>query len=138
MKRHYLIILLLISPVIGISQNSDTTETKEEIYTIVETMPDFPGGQKAMFEFLGNNIVYPPKAKAKGKKGKVYINFTISKDGTIRDVRVIKKAHKLLDAEAVRVVKSMPRWTPGVQRGKAVAVSYNIPINFTFSGKEKK
>ncbi|PCI93422.1 MAG: energy transducer TonB [Flavobacteriales bacterium] len=138
MKVYYLILAVMISPLVGMSQVVEATESKEEVYTIVERMPEFPGGNKAMFEFLGNNIEYPPKAKAKNIQGKVYVNFTISKDGTIRDVKVLRKAHKLLDAEAVRVIKIMPDWIPGMQRGEMVSVSYNLPINFSLTGRKKK
>jgi protein TonB len=103
---------------------------EEEIFTIVETMPEFPGGQAKLFEYLGKNTKFPPAAKANSISGKVYVNFTIGKDGKIRDVKIIRGVHDLLDKEALRVVKSMPAWKPGKQRGKSVAVSYNLPINF--------
>ncbi len=103
---------------------------EEEVFTIVENMPEFPGGQKKLFEFLGKNIKFPPAAKANGISGKVYVNFTVAKDGKIENVKVIRGVHDLLDKEAVRVVKSFPNWKPGKQRGKAVKVSYNLPINF--------
>ena len=93
-------------------------------------MPEFPGGQAKLFEFLGKNTKFPPAAKANSISGKVYVNFTIGKDGKIRDVKIIRGVHDLLDKEALRVVKSMPPWKPGKQRGKAVNVSYNLPINF--------
>jgi len=103
---------------------------EEEIFTIVETMPEFPGGQAKLFEYLGKNTKFPPAAKANSISGKVYVNFTIGKDGKIRDVKIIRGVHDLLDREALRVVKAMPAWKPGKQRGKSVAVSYNLPINF--------
>ena len=138
MKAPYLIILLLISPLIGFSQTSDITKTKEEVYTIVERMPEFSGGRDALFEYLGTNIKYPPKAKAKNIQGKVYVNFIVSRDGSIRDAKVIRKVHKLLNKEALRVIKTMPNWIPGMQRGKTVSVSYNLPINFKLNEKDKK
>lgn len=103
---------------------------EEEIFTIVEDMPSFPGGEKALFKYLGDNVSYPPAAKANGIAGKVYVNFTVAKDGSITDVKIIRGVHELLDKEAIRVVKSFPKWTPGKQRGKAVKVSYNLPITF--------
>ena len=103
---------------------------EEEVFTIVESMPEFPGGQAKLFEFLGKNTKFPPAAIANSISGKVYVNFTIGKDGKIRDVKIIRGVHDLLDKEALRVVKSMPPWKPGKQRGKAVNVSYNLPINF--------
>lgn len=103
---------------------------EEEVFTIVEKMPEFKGGQKKLFEYLGKNIKFPPAAKANGISGKVYVNFTVNKDGKISNVKVLRGVHELLDKEAIRVVKAMPPWTPGKQRGKAVRVSYNLPINF--------
>jgi protein TonB len=104
---------------------------EEEVFTIVESMPEFPGGQKEMFKYLGKNIKFPPAAKANGIQGKVYVNFTIGKNGEIRDIKILRGVHDLLDKEAVRVVKAMPKWKAGKQRGKTVSVSYNLPINFT-------
>lgn len=103
---------------------------EEEVFTIVESMPEFPGGQKKLFEYLGKNIKFPPAARANGISGKVYINFTVGKNGKIRDIKILRGVHDLLDKEAVRVVKAMPAWKPGKQRGKTVSVSYNLPINF--------
>ena len=103
---------------------------EEEVFTIVESMPEFPGGQKKMFQYLGKNIKFPAAAKANGIQGKVYVNFTIGKNGEIRDIKILRGVHELLDKEAIRVIKAMPKWKPGKQRGKAVSVSYNLPINF--------
>lgn len=103
---------------------------EEEVFTIVESMPEFPGGQKKLFEYLGKNIKFPPAARANGISGKVYINFTVGKNGKIRDIKILRGVHDLLDKEAIRVVKAMPAWKPGKQRGKTVSVSYNLPINF--------
>ncbi len=103
---------------------------EEEVFTIVENMPEFPGGQAKLFEYLGKNIKFPPAAKANGISGKVYVNFEVGKDGKITNVKILRGVHDLLDEEAKRVVKAMPAWKPGKQRGKAVKVSYNLPINF--------
>ncbi|MDT8412626.1 MAG: energy transducer TonB [Vicingaceae bacterium] len=103
---------------------------EEEIFTIVEDMPEFPGGVQALYKYLGENVKYPQAAKANGISGKVFVNFTVEKDGSITAVKVIRGVHELLDKEAIRVVKSFPKWKPGKQRGKAVRVSYNIPISF--------
>lgn len=106
----------------------------EEIFTIVEEMPEFPGGQAKLFEYLGANVKYPKEAVSNSIAGKVYVNFTVREDGEVRDVKVIRGVHRLLDEEALRVVKSFPNWQPGVNRGKKVSVSYNIPINFRLNG----
>lgn len=95
-----------------------------------ETMPEFPGGQSALFKFLGKNINYPTKAKAKNIQGKVYINFIVTKEGEISNAYVIKGVYPSLDAEALRVINHMPDWSPGKQDGEVVSVKYNIPINF--------
>lgn len=102
----------------------------EEIFTIVEQMPTFPGGNDGLFAYLGKSIKYPPAAKANGITGKVFVNFTIGKNGEIRDIKIIRGVHDLLDNEAIRVVKNMPTWKAGKQNGVAVSVSYNLPINF--------
>jgi len=103
---------------------------EEEIFTVVENPPSFPGGQKKLFEYLSKNVKFPPAAKANGIQGRVFVNFTVWKDGSIRDIKIIRGVHDLLDKEAIRVVKSFPNWQPGKQRGKAVPVSFNLPINF--------
>ncbi|PJA06324.1 MAG: energy transducer TonB [Flavobacteriales bacterium CG_4_10_14_0_2_um_filter_32_8] len=103
---------------------------EEEVFTIVESMPEFPGGTTKMMEYLRDNVKYPPAAKANGITGKVFVNFTIGKNGEIRDIKIIRGVHDLLDKEAIRVVKAMPTWKAGKQRGKAVSVSFNLPINF--------
>jgi len=103
---------------------------EEEIFTIVETMPEFPGGVAKMMEYLGKNTKFPPAAKANGISGRVFVNFTVGKDGKIRDVKILRGVHELLDKEAKRVVLAMPKWKAGKQRGKTVNVSYNLPINF--------
>lgn len=102
----------------------------EEIFTIVEEQPEFPGGMGKMMRYLARKTQYPQAALEMGIQGKVYVSFIIEKDGTISDVNVIRGVHKSLDKEAIRVVKSMPKWTPGIQKGKKVKVKYTIPINF--------
>jgi len=103
---------------------------EEEIFTIVEKMPEFPGGTEKLFRYLGKNIEYPPMAKDAGIKGKVYVTFVVDKDGSITDVKVLRGIGGGCDEEAIRVVKGMPKWSPGKQRGKSVRVQYNLPINF--------
>jgi protein TonB len=106
---------------------------EEEIFTVVEQMPEFPGGVQEMYKYLGKNIKYPEVAKEAGIQGKVYVSFVVGKDGSIDDVKVLRgiPGGKMCDEEAVRVVKNMPNWNPGKQRGKAVKVSYMLPVQFT-------
>lgn len=104
---------------------------EEEVFTIVEEMPAFPGGEAKLFEYLGKNIKYPQIAKEAGISGVVYVNFVVGAQGNITDVKVLRGIGGGCDEEAVRVVKNMPKWKPGKQRGKPVKVSYNLPIRFS-------
>lgn len=110
-------------------------EVTEEIFVVVEQQPEYPGGQEAMMKFLSESIVYPDEAKAKGIQGRVICNFVVMKDGSIDDVNVVRGVDPLLDAEAVRVLKSMPAWKPGKQRGQAVNVRYTLPLEFRLDNK---
>ena len=103
---------------------------EDEIFTVVETQASFPGGTEKLFKYLNDHIKYPPAAKANDITGRVFVNFVVGKDGTIRDIKILRGVHELLDKEAIRVVKSFPKWSPGKQRGKPVSVSFNLPINF--------
>ncbi|MCH8319162.1 MAG: TonB family protein, partial [Bacteroidetes bacterium] len=115
-----------------VGRNGIPTATgKEKVFLIVEKMPEFPGGQTKLMEFIKNNIIYPKSAKDKGIAGTVYISFMVDKNGSIKDIKVIKGINKELDKEALRVIKLMPRWKPGEQRGKAVAVKYTLQVKFT-------
>jgi len=104
-----------------------------QIFTIVEENPEFPGGEKALFEFLGKNTKFPAIAKDAGIQGIVYMQFVVMEDGSINPdmVEILRGVHPALDQEAIRVVKSMPKWSPGKQRGKAVRVYYKLPFRFT-------
>lgn len=103
---------------------------EEEIFVIVEEMPSFPGGDVKMMEYLAKNIKYPQMARESGIQGRVFINFVVEPDGHVSNVKVIRGIGGGCDEEAVRVVKAMPKWKAGKQRGKAVRVSYNLPVNF--------
>ena len=104
---------------------------EDEIFVVVEKMPEFPGGQAALFKYLSENVKYPVIAQENGIQGRVICQFTVNKDGSIVDVEVVRTGGDAsLDKEAVRVIKSMPKWTPGKQRGQAVRVKYTVPVNF--------
>lgn len=103
---------------------------EEEIFQVVEEMPSFPGGMGELMKFLGNNIKYPAVAQENGIQGRVIIQFVVEKDGSVANPVVVKGVDPALDKEALRVVKSMPNWTPGKQRGKAVRVKYTVPVTF--------
>lgn len=106
----------------------------DQVFTVVEVMPEFPGGQGELLKFLARNVKYPKIAQDSGIEGRVTASFVVEKDGSIRDVEVIRGVDPSLDMEAVRVISSMPNWTPGKQRGKEVAVKYTVPVTFRLTG----
>lgn len=106
---------------------------EEEVYIIVEQMPGFPGGEEALLKYISDHMEYPTMAIERGIEGRVTVRFVVNKDGYVENVEVIRGVHELLDKEAVRVIKSLPRWNPGKQNGVAVAVYYNVPVNFTLN-----
>ncbi len=106
---------------------------KVEIYEIAQVQPEFPGGEEKLYEFLGKNLKYPAIARESNIQGRVYVQFVVWSDGSIRDVQVLRGIGGGCDEEAIRVVKMMPNWTPGEQMGKPVPVRYRLPIKFTLS-----
>ena len=106
-------------------------EEEEVIFVVVESMPEFPGGQQALFKYLAENVKYPVIAQENGIQGRVICQFVVNKDGSIVDVVAVRSSGEpSLDKEAIRVIKSMPKWKPGKQRGKPVRVKYTVPVNF--------
>ena len=107
------------------------TETKgDSIFSVVETMPDFPGGQKELLSFLSRNIKYPTKAIENKIQGRVIVQFVVNKDGSIFGAKVVRSVDPDLDKEALRVINSMPKWKPGMQKGEPVSVKFTVPIVF--------
>jgi protein TonB len=105
-----------------------------EIFTVVEQMPEFPGGAGAMMKYLAENIQYPQMAREVGVQGTVFITFVVEPNGNITGVRVLRGIGSGCDEEAIRVVKSMPSWTPGKQRNRPVRVQFNLPVRFILQG----
>ena len=105
-------------------------EVAEEVFTIVESMPQFPGGMPAFLAYLGKNIKYPRKATQLGVEGRVFVEFIVNKDGSLTDLKVVKGIGSGCDEEAIRVLSQAPKWAPGKQRGKAVRVKMVVPIFF--------
>lgn len=97
---------------------------------MVEQKPSFPGGEAAMYQWLSNNIVYPPAASEVGIQGRVVVEFVVGKDGSITNARVVRTRHPALDKEALRVIKAMPNWIPGRNNGQPVKVTYTLPVTF--------
>ena len=114
--------------------DSNVQLPQDSIYEIVETMPVFPGGEAGMLKFLSDNIKYPAEAQEAGIEGRVFTRFVIYEDGTVDNVEILRSVHPLLDAEAGRVVKAMPKWAPARHDGKAVKVRYSLPLVFRLQG----
>ncbi len=106
-------------------------EDEQEIFQVVENDPEFPGGAEALYKYLAQNIKYPQLARENNITGRVYVTFVVEKDGSVTGVRVLRDIGGGCGQEAIRVIKSMPKWTPGKQRGKNVRVQYNLPVNFS-------
>ena len=105
----------------------------EEIFNVVEQMPEYPGGVGELMKFIQRNIRYPKEAQEQGKQGRVVVQFVVEKDGSITDAKVARSADPQLDAEALRIVSEMPKWTPGKQRGKEVRTRFTVPVTFRLS-----
>lgn len=102
------------------------------IFGPVEIMPEYPGGQRALFQFLSDSIKYPPLSVQRGEEGRAIVSFIIDKDGSVDSVSVTRSSgYEALDREAVRVLNLMPNWSPGKVRGKLVRVRYTVPVNFS-------
>jgi TonB family protein len=111
-------------------------EDRPGVYSVVEQMPEFPGGDKGFHQFIADNVKYPAEAKEKGIRGIVYVNFIVEPDGSVSDIKVLRGIGGGCDEEAVRVVKSMPKFKPGIQNGEAVRVSYTVPVIFRLEDKQ--
>ena len=111
---------------------TSTAQTKKNdmVFDVVEVMPQYPGGPIAMLKYIMENIKYPEQAMKEGIQGRVTVRFIVEKDGSISDVKPVLSVHPLLNKEAVRVVKSMPKWSPGKHNGKPVRVRFNLPVMF--------
>jgi protein TonB len=112
----------------AMAQNKKTSNDK--VFEKVEDMPEFPGGEQAMMDFVSKNVVYPKEAQEKGISGRVMVSFIVEKDGSVNEVKIVRGIGGGCDEEAVRVVKAMPKWKPGKEKGKPVRVSYMMPIIF--------
>ena len=112
--------------------DEDAIESNNQtIYTSVEEMPSFPGGEASRLKFLQGNTIFPQSAKEKGISGTVYVSFLVESTGKISDIKVLKGIGSGCDEEAIRVVRKMPNWIPGKQAGKPVGVKFTMPIKFS-------
>lgn len=113
-----------------LSLSSKSREMNEQVFTVVEKMPSFPGGDAELLKYIATNIKYPKESQDNGEQGRVICSFIVGRDGSVNNPEVLRGVTPLLNEEAVRVINTMPRWNPGMQRGKAVAVKYTVPITF--------
>jgi len=123
-------ILIFICFVLFAGVSTLYAQQEEEVFHVVETQPEYPGGENAMLKFIKDNLVYPESAKKNGVEGVVYVNFIIEKDGSISNVKVLRGISAECDNEIIRVVNLMPNWSPGMQRGRPVRVYFNLPFRF--------
>ena len=128
-------ILLSMMAVLGLmtanAQKTVVSQSNQSVYDQVEQMPEFPGGMPAMIEFLQTNLKYPKDAIKQQVGGRVMVMFVVETDGTLSNVRVARKVFPSLDSEAVRVVKTMPKWKPGKEKGRPVRVNFTLPVVFS-------
>ena len=131
MKKFIIMALMAVFGLTTVSaQKTVVAKKNQKVFDVVEQMPEYPGGQAALFEYLSKNIKYPADAEKKKVEGKVFVTFVVDSDGKITDVSLLKKGFPSLDAEAIRVISAMPNWIPGRQKGQAVRVKYTVPIMF--------
>jgi len=132
--KNYLFGLIIAFSVLFVSgceeKNNILPANQEPIFFLVEQMPEFPGGTKALEEFI-HNAVKHNKAFKQGIQGKVYVSFIINEKGEVSDVRIARGVNPELDEEALRIIRSLPKWKPGTMRGVPVNVQFTVPINFT-------
>ena len=127
---HTKVLIMMLTMLFGFSITEAQAQGKDKVYDIVEVMPQYPGGMPELMQYLAKNIKYPVQAQKKGIEGRVTVRFIVEKDGSISNVTVVRHIHPLLDKEAVRVIKAMPKWSPGMLNGKPVRVKFNIPVAF--------
>lgn len=130
MKRFLLLLSAIFLTNIAFCQNEVKVSDDDAIFFVVEVQPEFPGGMDSMYAFIQKNLIYPEKAKAEGIEGRVFITFTIEKDGSVSNVKILRGIGSGCDEVAKEVVEKMPKWKPGTQRGKPVRVQFNLPIKF--------
>ena len=113
------------------AQKTVVSQSNQSVFDYVEQMPEFPGGMSALIDFLSSNIKYPEDAIKQNIGGRVIVMFVVETDGSITNVRVARTVFPSLDSEAIRVVKSMPKWKPGKEKGRVVRVNYTLPVIFS-------
>ena len=128
MKKLFLIVFFMAF--VSVNAYSQSKAQDDAVYSMVSEQPSFPGGMQEMMKFISENRKYPAEAKAKDVHGKVIVAFVVERDGSLSDVKIRRGIGYGCDEEAIRLIKSMPKWTPGKQNGKAVRVSMMLPVSF--------
>ena len=133
MKKILITLCLMTLSVCSFAQvtnNDSNNNAKNQVFTVVEQMPMFPGGNAGLMKYLASNVQYPEVAAKNGVQGRVVVGFVIECDGSITNVEILRGVDPSLDREAMRVVKAMPKWVPGKKNGAVVRVKYQVPVSF--------
>lgn len=131
MKKMFLMSLMAVFCLTTVNaQKTIVSQRNQEVFDVVEQMPEYPGGMQALFQYMADNLKYPKDAVKQQVEGRVLVQFIVETDGSISNTEVIKRVFPSLDEEAIRVISAMPKWTPGKQNGKIVRVKYTIPVSF--------
>ena len=131
MKKLIIMSLMVLFGLTTVSaQKTVVAQKNQQVFDVVEQMPEYPGGPGALIEYLSQNVKYPEDAKQQKIEGRVLATFVVETDGSVSNVEVVKPAFPSLDAEAVRLLSAMPKWIPGKQNGKVVRVKFTVPISF--------
>jgi len=120
------------------NDNWDSDEPDENIYAMVEIMPEFPGGTQGVLDYIQEKIIYPPKALKDSIEGKVLVSFVIEKDSSISSVKILRGIDESLDKEALRIIRNMPKWVPGKHREKNLRVRFVLPVRFNLPDKKSE
>ena len=137
MKRLALLLSAIFLTNMAFCQEEKKVSVDDEVFVVVEEQAEFPGGMEAMYAYIQKNLVYPEKAKEKGIEGRVFVQFVIEKDGSISNILVKRAIGGGCEEAAVEMIKNMPKWKPGKQRGKPVRFQFTLPIKFELP-KEKE
>jgi periplasmic protein TonB len=139
MKTINLMLLVAVFLTAGLWQaNAQEKKSKDGVYTEVEEMPEYPGGEQALMNDLIGSINYPDEAKKNGIQGKVFVSFVVDEQGKVTNAKIERGVDPALDAESLRVVNGLKTWKPGKEKGKIVKVAYTIPINYALDGQPDK
>jgi protein TonB len=133
-----LILLVALALFCSTSAMAQTVVEDDAIFVVAENAPEFPGGEDSLYAYIARNIVYPEAAKKEKIEGRVFVTFVVEKDGQVSSVKLLRDIGGGCGQEAIRVVKSMPKWKPGTQRGKPVRFQFNMPVSFGLQDEDKK